>query len=214
MLVPNEINVSYLKKFREFIKKNCLKYEFYLVTGGGQICRTYQAAAKDCRQVNSEDLDWIGIRSTRLNAELLRSVLGNLSAEEIFLSPEKLPPSKRKVFVGGGWRPGNSTDFIAVYLAVKLKTDTVINLSNIDYIYDRDPHRDSGVAKPIKQMKWSKLRKLIGNKWVPGSHRPFDQKACRLAERKRIRVVFLNGAKLNNLDKFINNRKFSGTEIV
>ncbi|MEK7159142.1 MAG: UMP kinase [Patescibacteria group bacterium] len=214
MLVPDKINISYLKKFREFIKKNNSKYKFYLVTGGGQTCRTYQAAAKNCCQASSDDLDWIGIRSTRLNAELLRSVLGDLAAEEIFLSPENLLKSKRNVFVGGGWQPGNSTDFIAVYLAVKIKADTVINLSNIDYIYDRDPHRDPGVAKPIKQIDWSGLRKLIGNKWVPGSHRPFDQKACRLAEQKKIRVVFLNGAKLNNLDNFINNRKFKGTEIV
>ena len=214
MIVPEQINVKYLKKLREFILKNNSKFKFYLITGGGRTCRQYQAAAKDCHRIGNSDLDRIGIASTRLNAELVRSVLGNMAVEEIFLSPENLPKSKRNVFVGGGWMPGNSTDFIAVYLAMKIKANTVINLSNIDYIYDRDPHRDPGVAKPIKRIDWAGLRKLIGNKWVPGSHRPFDQRACQLAEQKKIRVVFLNGSKLKNLDNFINNRKFVGTDIV
>lgn len=214
MLVPDKINIGYLKQFRKFIVKHCLNIKFYIVVGGGRTCRVYQEAARRCRKVNDNDLDLIGIRSTHLNAELVRSALGKICGKEIFLSPDDLPNEKKNVFVGGGWRPGSSTDLVAVYLTAKLKADVMINLSNVDYIYDRDPHRDRGTAKPIKRIDWKNFRIIMGTKWMPGSHKPFDPSACNLAERKKIKVVFLNGAKLRNLENFMHNRKFIGTEVI
>ena len=48
LIVPDEIDYSFLQKFREVIKKNTRKYKFVIVCGGGSIARKYiKALRKD-----------------------------------------------------------------------------------------------------------------------------------------------------------------------
>ena len=88
----------------------------------------------------------------------------------------------------------------------------MINLSNIDYVYDKDPrkHKD---AKKIKEIVWSDFRKIVGDEWDPGMSVPFDPVASKLAQRAKLEVIIANGKKLKNLEKIFDGQAFVGTRV-
>ena len=120
--------------------------------------------------------------------------------------------SKDKILIGCGWKPGWTSDYDAVKWAENLKADVLINLSNIDYVYDKDPKRYNDV-RPIKEISWNDFRKIAGNKHISGSHLPFDPIASKEAERARIKVVIMNGNDLDNFEDFLEGKGFKGTVI-
>ena len=77
-------------------------------------------------------------------------VFGNIADNCFIIDPTKKIKSKKKVLIAGGWKPGWSTDFDAVLLAKNLKAELVINMTNVDYVYNKDPKKSKG-AKPIKE---------------------------------------------------------------
>ena len=87
-MVPDEIDVNFLRSFRTLIEDGVKKgASFLIITGGGKICRKYQVAAEGLGISSGENLDWVGIHVTRLNAHCLRILLGELSSEEIITDP-------------------------------------------------------------------------------------------------------------------------------
>lgn len=215
-IVPKEIQIKFLKKFKEFILKFLRKdYKFIIVTGGGNICREYQKAAVAITKVSDEDKDWIGIHATRLNAHLLRTIFKKEAYPVVLDNPlKKIDGKKYKLFIASGWRPGWSTDYDAVLLAERFKAEKIINATNIDYIYERDPSTRLGAnAKPIKTITWSKYRKIISSKWSPGMKVPIDPVAAKLASKLKMTVIVTRGADLKNLENILTNKKFKGTII-
>ena len=89
---------------------------------------------------------------------------------------------------------------------------TVINLSNIDYVYNKDPRKFKN-ATAIKEMSWKNYKKMIGGKWSPGKHVPFDPVASSTAAHHKQKVIIVNGKKLANLKKLLEGTSFSGTII-
>lgn len=209
---PSGIDITYLKKLKALIAKLTRSgHRFVIVTGGGATARNYIEAAKRSGISNSNDLDWIGIAATRINAELVRSVFGQLTTARVVIDPTK-PIQRAKVIVAGGWKPGWSTDFVATKLAQKLGAVQVINLSNIKYVYDKDPNKYKS-AKPIKEISWRDFKKIVGGKWDPGANLPFDPIASKLAASSGIEVVLANGKNLKNLEQILKNKPFIGTKI-
>ena len=88
----------------------------------------------------------------------------------------------------------------------------VVNLSNIDYVYDKDP-RKFKTAKPIQEIDWPSFRELVGSTWDPGLHAPFDPVASRLAHHAGIPVVIVNGKHLDNIENVLDGKPFKGTLI-
>lgn len=208
---PSGLDYKFINSFSKFIiKQTNLGHRFILVTGGGQGARNYISIAKKLK-IDRENQDWLGIKSTKQNALLLKAVFKNKAYPEIIINPKKKINIKEKIIISGGWRPGRSTDYVAVSLAKTYGAKVVINLSNIDYVYDRDPKIKG--AKKIKNMTWLDFRKIVGNKWKPGINTPFDPVAARLAQTENLTVVVLNGKNINNLEKCINDNDFSGTII-
>src|SRR3989344_4239834 len=75
IIVPDRPDVKFLAKFRKLILTFVQKGNvFFLVCGGGAPTRVYQNAAQQITKVSSEDLDWLGIAPTKVNAELLRVI--------------------------------------------------------------------------------------------------------------------------------------------
>jgi uridylate kinase len=97
-------------------------------------------------------------------------------------------------------------------LAKTYGAKTVINLSNINYLFNKDPKKFKD-AKKIPTINWQGLFKIIGNKWLPGANLPFDPMAGKLAEKNQIKVIIANGKNLKNLKNILENKKFIGTEI-
>jgi len=214
IIVPDEINIKFLKKFKKLILKYIKKNDrFIIVAGGGMIAREYQKAAKIIGGGEMSDFDWLGIHSTRLNAHLLATILRKYCQEKIITDPlgDKVD-FKKKIIIGAGWRPGWSTDFVCVNLAKRYKIKVIVNLSNIPYIYNKDPRRFKN-AQPIKNISWRNFRKIIDKKWKPGLNLPFDPLASKLAEKLKLKVIIIKGTDLKNFEKFLKNKNFKGTII-
>lgn len=205
------LDLVFLKKFKAFVDKEIkLGHRFFIVTGGGQIARNYIEAAKKFA-VSLDNQDWLGISTTKVNATLLKTIFYSQAYPEIIEDPRKKIETRHKIVLAGGFKPGRSTDYVAVSLAKTYQADLVINLSNINYVYDKDPKLLG--AKKIKNIQWKDYRKIVGDKWNPGLNTPFDPIASKLAQLNDIKVVVLNGKKLNNLDKCLNNQEYQGTLI-
>lgn len=215
LIVPSTgIDSQFLKNFRKLILERIKNGDrFYLIAGGGSTARNYISAASKVVKVTSEDLDWLGIHTTRLNAHLLRTIFREQAHPQIIKSPTFHVDCLEKIIVAGGWRPGWSTDYVATVLAQEYDIVTIINLSNIDYVYNKDPRKFSD-AKKLEKINWPDFRKMVGNKWDPGLNAPFDPIAAQKAEKLGLEVVIMNGKNLTNLKKFFTTGKFIGTTIV
>lgn len=208
------MDVAFLKGFRELILKNVSRgWRFLIVVGGGATARTYQDAARAIDHLTREDLDWLGIHATRLNGHLLRSLLREVAHPAVIKDPTRAPRTWVKpVMVGAGWKPGWSTDYVAVRLAKRLGTDFIVNLSNVDYLYSEDPKRNPK-AEPITQIGWKEFRAMVGDEWDPGMNAPFDPVASKLAAASKMKVAIVNGTDLKNLDALLSGKRFTGTMI-
>lgn len=212
LIAPNKIDVNFLKKFKKLILDYTKKgNRVILITGGGSTARDYQAAAKKINpKVSADDLDWVGIAATKLNAELVSAIFGKAAYENILIHPNDRVATSRKIIVGGGEKPGASSDLDAVIAAKTFGAKAVINLSNITYVYDKDPSKFKD-AKPQKEMTWKAFQKLVGTKWIPGAHVPFDPEATKLAAKSKMKLIVMKGSNLPNLQKFLAGKKFQGT---
>lgn len=218
LIVPNGgIDTKFLNKLNKFIRMQLAKNnnrQFFLVIGGGQIARKYRDAGEDVigHKLTRDDLDWLGVHATRLNAQLLRTIFRDIAHPYIIKHYEIIRKVTEPVVVAAGWKPGWSTDFDAVLLCDDYNVKEVINLSNIIKVYNKDPNKYKN-AKPIDKMNWKDFRKLVGDKWVPGMHAPFDPVAAQKAEELGVKVVVLSGHDFKNLENYFNGKKFEGTVI-
>lgn len=215
IVVPRQIQVNFLRKFRKLILRFLEKgYCFVIVVGGGNICREYQTAAHKITKVSDEDKDWIGVHATRLNAQLLRTIFKKEAYPVVLDNPFKRIDGKRyRLFVASGWKPGWSTDYDAILLAKRFKTDRMIVVSKIAYVHESDVAKNKH-AKPVKEITWKEYCKLIGSKWTPGMKAPVDPIASRLASKLRMKVIVARGTDLKNLEKILEGKKFKGTTII
>jgi uridylate kinase len=213
LINPGEVNAAFLKNFRTLINSQTKKgSRFILITGGGALCRHYQQALKQVAKPSPSSLDWLGIFSTRLNAQLVRLSFGKLAHPVIVEDPNKKVNFREKILVAGGWMPGRSTDDDAVRLAKIYGAKTVINLSNIDFVYTKDPKKFKDAVK-IEKISWKNFRKIVGNKWDPGKNAPFDPTAAKLAQSLNLKVIIANGKNLENLQNLLEGKNFKGTII-
>ncbi|HLN19396.1 MAG TPA: UMP kinase [Patescibacteria group bacterium] len=216
LIVPRHIDWKFLKEFRELILKQIKKgKKFIIITGGGYACREYQQAAMKVTKLTKDDRDWLGIHTTRLNGHLVRTIFREHAHPRINTNPNDLEDFfnfKEDILVAAGWRPGFSTDFDAVTLGKYFNAKQIVNLSNIDYAYDKDPKKFSD-AKKIKETSWKEFRKIVGSKWDPGMNVPFDPVASKVAEESAMEVVIMNGRKIKNIENYLEGKKFIGTVI-
>ena len=218
LIIPNGgIDFKFLKQFNAFIRKKIRSagMRFFIVCGGGATCRHYQEAAEKAsgKKITDNDLDWLGIHSSRLNAHLLRTIFQDIAYERLIKHYDLIDKKvvDFSVVIAAGWKPGWSTDFDAVLLAEDYGVKSVINLSNVDMVYDKDPRKYSD-AKPIKQITWDEVINIVGKEWKPGLNTPFDPIAARKAKEIGLKVINCNG-NLKNLDNILEGKKFIGTVI-
>ena len=216
LLVPESIDHVFVANFKKFILEHLkLGYHFILVTGGGKTARKYIEAASTVTKINNEDKDWLGIHATRMNAHLVRTIFREYAHPRINTNPHDLEDfysAPEPILVAAGWRPGFSTDFDAVILGKYLDVRRIINLSNIERVYDKDPHGNAD-AKPYDKLTWKEFRKIVGSRWNPGMNAPFDPIASQMAEQEGMEVAVLNGGDLKNVTNYIAGKKFVGSVI-
>ena len=116
--------------------------------------------------------------------------------------------------IGAGWKPGHSTDFDAILMAESSGAKRIINLSNIDYVYDKDPRRFPD-ARKIERVTWKEFRALLPEPaaWVPGLNAPFDPVAAKRASELSLEIAIMNGNNLEHLKNYLEGKEFMGTVI-
>lgn len=190
------VHIEFLKKFRSIIAAESKKgLGFSIIAGGGNTARVYQAAGRTFKFTDRE-LDVVGIAACRMNGEFLKAVLKGIPGVEVAL----------------GGTPGESSDGIATRHAMAIGAQSIINISSVAYVYDTDP-TNNPAAKKFDKLTWKQYRAIVGSKWVPGMHAPFDPTAARLAEKNKISVSFMSGNDLSALSKILHGKKWDGSLI-
>lgn len=210
IVYPDEINVVFLKSFKKFIKPFFKRgMRFVIVIGGGSLCRKFQNASAAVVKVTDEDKDWIGIHVTRLNAHLLRTVFREVANPVIIDSQSKVARLRYPVTIAAGWRPGWSTDYVALQIAADLGVKEAIIAGKPAYVYNKDPKYSD--AKKFTALSWREYGKLVPKKWKPGLHAPVDPVGAALAAQEGLKAIVMDGRNLKNFDALLKGRKFKGT---
>jgi len=214
LIAPNDVDAKFLKSFvkiaNDFVNKG---NRLIIVCGGGMTSSRYIKKSLEINpKISNENLDWLGIAGTRINAELLRVIFGNIAYERVLQSPNENFNTDKKIIIASGWKPGRSTDYDAVLLAANSGSERVINFTNIDYVYDKDPKKYKD-AKKLETLSWKEYLKIIGGKWEPRMNAPFDPIASKIAMEKGVKVFIVNGGKLENIRKVLSGEKVEGTII-
>ncbi len=213
LIVPEGIDTDFLREFRDLILKHVGNgSRFVIVTGGGSTARRYINAAGKVRELEKMDYHEIGLHATRLNAQFIRVLFKEHACPDVWTDYGKEPEFSKPVLVGAGWKPGFTTDYDAVMAAKILGAGRVANLSNIDYVYDKDPKKYSD-ARPIKEMTWKELLDITGTDIYAGINVPFDPLASQEAMKAGIQAVIMNGKDITNLDSYLSGNGFRGTVI-
>ncbi|MDR0584533.1 MAG: UMP kinase [Treponema sp.] len=217
IIAPDAVDGQFLKDFvsliRSFIEAD-EKRRFIFVTGGGGPARAWQKVYRELSGsgFKDEEADRIGIMATRLNAQLIRALMGEWCGQNVVTDPTRVDPFTGRVLVAAGWKPGFSSDYDAVLLAERFQADAVINLSNIEKVYTGDPKKDPS-ARPIDRISWADFRAMVGDEWTPGKNVPFDPVASRHAAKIGLKVICAAGKDLANLKKILSGGDFIGTTI-
>lgn len=134
--------------------------EMAIVVGGGNVMRGALAAAGGMQRVVA---DHIGMLATVQNALALQDAMERLGAEtrvqtavemvavaEPFIrrrAMRHLELGRIVIFAGGTGNPYFSTDTAAALRALEIGAGAVLKATNVDGIYDRDPHQDPAARR-------------------------------------------------------------------
>jgi len=212
ILVPDEIDTSYIEDFANLANELSSKHKIAIVTGGGRTARKYIEPARNFG-VSEIFCDLIGIEATRLNARLLSAAIGekaNLEPPKDFMAAVKALDFG-KIVVIGGTHPGHSTDAVSALLAEYVHADLLINASDVDGIYDKDPqkHKD---AKRYNKISVDKLVDMVKSHSLgAGRYELVDILAAKIIQRSKTRTIFVNGRDLRNMKDAIGGKEFVGT---
>jgi len=210
-VIISDIDISYFQKLTEFLKEISKKYKIYIVIGGGKTARTYISLGRKLN-FDEETLDNFGIEITRVNARILTNLI-DISNEIIPKSTDEAKKIDKKIVIMGGTTPGHSTDMVGAELAEKVEASSFIIATNVDGVYDKDPNKFSD-ARQLKEISIEQMINEYGTDWgSAGKNIVIDGPALKIIKRAKIPTFVLNGKKLEELKKAINNENFNGTII-
>jgi uridylate kinase len=216
IIAPDKVDFQFLRQLNENLRtylKEDKQRKIILVCGGGAPARTYQEALRHIvDDADNEEQDWLGIRATHLNGQLVKAMLSDLCTDNLITDPTGHINFQGQVLVAAGWKPGFSTDNDAVILAERFEGKLIINLSNIAKVYTDDPKKNPD-AKPLDKISWDEFKAMVGSTWIPGKNTPFDPIASKRASAMQMKVVCADGRDIRNTMAILRGEKFTGTII-
>lgn len=195
-LLTKKIEAASYRRYADAIRRIWeAGHEVVVVCGGGRPARQFIGIAKELDA--PRDLqDNLGILATHVNALLLIAALGDAADLHINRSASDVKHHRGgKILVGGGHRPGSSTDYRAAIFAEAIGADLIINATDVSGVYDKNPKTNPD-AKQLKTLTYAELEKIIktSTRQAPGEYGLFDLKAVRLASRLGTPLVFVDGS--------------------
>jgi uridylate kinase len=217
LIYPNGgLDVQFIKKFYKFIRQQIAEKNrrFFIIIGGGLLSRHYRDAGARIteHELIPNDLDWLGIHATRLNAHLFRTIFRDLAHPVVTDNYDIILKTDKPIMIAAGWKPGWSTDYGAAILAQDYNAKLIVKMSNVSHVCDKDPRKFKDVKK-FEKISWDDYRELIGEEWAPGTNSPFDPVAAKLAANINIKVAYVDGRDFENVGKALDGKKFTGTVI-
>ncbi|NHI84260.1 MAG: UMP kinase [Candidatus Thorarchaeota archaeon] len=209
-----EINLVRIRKYSKVVTDVVGNgHELVIVVGGGKPARLFISAARDLGATETQ-CDWLGIKVARNNAELLCAALGNLAYPKVVESLDELETTiaQEKVVLMGGLNPGQSTNAVAALAAESVRAEMLLNATNVDGVYDRNP-KEAGAVK-LDEVNVDQLDNILsGSGTRAGEYKLFDPVAIRVVGRSKIPTVIFNGNDLTAVIRLLKGEKV-GTRIV
>jgi uridylate kinase len=163
------------------------------VAGGGENARTYISAARKLG-ADESTCDLIGIQLTRANAELLRIASEPVAVSKIPTGIHEVPhlAGEGKLLAMGGLQPGQSTNAVAALAAEITRADFLVNATDVDGIYTKDPKKDPK-AKLIRSIAVDKLlaQAMAGDVFA-GRYELLDPLALKIMQRAKTPSRFVS----------------------
>ncbi len=213
VIVPEDINIKLLSRWREFIQKYAKKHTFVIVVGGGKLARKYQESARAIRAITVKEGDWLGIFATRVNAKLVQTVFGKLAASEIIDNAEKLGVLSAPVTIACGWEPGSSTDLISARIAKYYGVPEIVMAGKPAYVFSKNPDQFVD-ARPFAKLSWAEYWKLIPHKWEPGVSVPIDPVCAKFSKVNKLSAIVVDGRNINNIEYLLQGEECEGTIVI
>jgi uridylate kinase len=215
VLVTGEADRSYLEGLAILLRRLGGQFPLLVTTGGGRTAREYIRLGRDLGLTEVE-LDEVGIDVTRLHARLLAARVGPPCPSRPPTTVSEAVHELRHAspVVLGGTEPGHTTDGVAALLAVRVRASRLVNATNVDGIYDRDPQQDPS-ARRIGRMRWPEFRAMVdaGTSTEAGQNFLFDRLGADLLARAGIPLFVLDGRDLANLEVALMGGRFRGSRV-
>jgi uridylate kinase len=213
VIIPDEIDYKYLKKFKGMIKKFSRKNKVIIVCGGGKTAREYIEPLVKAK-AGGKAYAKVGIAATRINARLVKNLFGLDYELPISIKDIKGLLRRNNLIISGalGEKKGMTSDGNAVEVAKEIKADFFVNITDVDGLYDKNP-KTCKTAKFIPNISYDAFLKMINKiKYKAGQHFVLDQASAKLIKEHKVKTYIVN-EDLRNLKKVLKERKFKGTVI-
>jgi uridylate kinase len=186
-----------------------------VTTGGGRTARDYIRLGRDLGLTEVE-LDEIGIEVTRLHARVLAGRIGPPCPPH---PPSSIAQAVHELahaspVVLGGTEPGHTTDGVAALLASRLRAARLVNATDVDGIYDRDPRTHTD-ARRIDRLSWPEFRATVhaSTTGEAGQNFVFDRLGADTLARASVPLLVVTGRDLPNLEAAIRGAPFHGSRV-
>jgi uridylate kinase len=214
LIIPDRINTRYLKKFSKLIQDLNKNYKIVIVTGGGVTARRYINALRSIK-LEEPYTSIVGIETTKLNASLVAGYLKQFHLLPNSLTEVKKILNKEKLVICGalGFQPNMTSDGDAAQIAQYLNAEYFINLTNVNGLYTKNP-KEHLTARRIPEISFKDFHEIVKKiKFKAGQHFVLDQSAAKIINKHKITTAIINGNKLKEIKRFLDNKKFLGTII-
>jgi len=209
---------NYVEEICTRIKKmHDLGVRIGIVCGGGNFMR----GGRTSKVIEKEVADYIGMLGTIMNGLALYDAFkrigcpshvqsglsvampytSNLNAMEAL---SLLDEGKIVIFGGGTGHPGCSTDTASADRAIDIKADMIIKLTNVDGVYDKDPHKYNDAVKYDEVTFDEVLEKKL---------EVMDLEAMEKCRNNNIEIIVADISQEDVLLDIINNKKV-GTKVL
>jgi uridylate kinase len=207
-----QINRQKIAKLCKIIRNKDSNESIAIVVGGGIIAREYINFVRNITD-NEALCDLFGIQTSRLNARLFISSLGDLAYPIVPTTYDELALAQQsnKIIAMGGLQPGQSTTSVALEIAEFLRSQRVIILTDVKGIYTKDPDKYED-AELIDSLDYSQLTDIIvtqasSQQGAAGEYRIFDPVSLQILKRSKLEVHIGSGIQLDEFKQFWREKK-------
>ena len=210
------LDFTYIEKICKMIKEShdidCTRIG--IVCGGGNFMR-----GRDATEMERETADYVGMLATVMNSLVLKDTFKKIGYNaynqsglgiDVIDKPDSikalnaLDEGKIVIFGGGTGKPFFSTDTGAALRAEDIKADIIVKLTNVDGVYDKDPHKYNDAVKYDKVTFDEVLDKQLGI---------MDLEAMEICKDNNIEIVVADINTPNCIHKIVNNENI-GTRVI